>query len=192
MKTEKIIKELKDIKEFNDVTRIDNLIEELENDLQLKCCLKTTKRTKINAIKRILSAKTLLSRPKLMKYDIQNEKTVFTDSYQAYRIDNLENNPFERATENDNYPKLDNCFPKNYSTDNEIKLNYNEIKANKKIDKDYLYIINDRYKMNPNFIINAIEIMPDDTRYFLQTNGVVYGVSDRTGDDCILLPIRVY
>ena len=41
------------------------------------------------------------------------------------------------------------------------------------------------------FVIES-EIMPNDTIYYLIDDKIIYGVSESTGDDCLLLPIKTF
>lgn len=195
MKNEKLIIELTNInQDYNDL-RITEIITRLEKDLKESIALKSTPKTKINAIKRVLNAKTNEYRPALKHYDIQDNKMVFTDSYQAYRIDNLENNPFEKTNpEKETYPNLGNCIPKQYDENKTITFDYAEAKALSKTFKELKkgIVISDSYMLDPHFVVNALEIMPSDTIYYLVDDRIVYGLSEATGDDCLLLPCKIY
>lgn len=198
MKLEEIIRKLNEInKELNNED-INSLVERLTIDLKESIALKKTPKVKLNAIKRVLNNKKV-GRPILKKYDIQNGKMVFTDSYEAFRITDLEDNPFDKVTDKDGvYPNLDNVFPKNYDSDNTITFDYKEVKAFVKTHKEEKEGIklNDNYMINPKFIINTLEIMPDDTIYYKLYNVgdrcIIYGLSMSTGDDCLLLPMKVF
>ena len=117
MEKAEILKRLESVIDFKtgevvDWMKLHNLKEELFTDVKKEACKKAgTKTSKINAIKRVLKVSEKV-RPLLTKYIVEDGKMVFTDSYQAFMIDDLENNPFPKVGENDGvYPNVKNCFP---------------------------------------------------------------------------------
>ena len=176
---------------------------ELLEDIKKEECKKSgTKASKLNAIKRVLKVQERL-RPTLAKYDIQDNKMVFTDSYQAFRINDLESNPFEKVTDKDGvYPNLGNVFPKIDDNFQEITLDEPTIRATKKITKDNK---NDRLKnayklenietkivFDTYLLVNMLDIMPKDTKYYFGKGTMIYGISESTGEDCVTLGMRTY
>lgn len=176
---------------------------ELLEDIKKEACKKAgTKTSKLNAIKRVLKVQEKL-RPLLSKYIIEDGKMVFTDSYQAFVIDDLENNPFPKVGENDGvYPNVKNCFPQFDDSFVDITLDEATIRAMKKTTKDSkadrrenaykLENVDTKITFDTYLLVNMLDIMPKDTKYYFAKGTMVYGVSESTGDKCITLGIRNY
>ena len=176
---------------------------ELLEDVKKEACKRAgTKTSKLNAIKRVLKVQEDL-RPVLSKYDIQDGKMVFTDSYQAFMIDDLESNPFEKVTDRDGvYPKSKNWFPEFDDSFIEVTLDSAEIRALKKTvnnnrterrEKTYkLPNVETKVTFDSYLLVNMLDIMPADTKYYYAKNTMIYGISESTGDKCLTLGIRTY
>lgn len=176
---------------------------ELLEDIKKEACKKAgTKTSKLNAIKRVLKVQEKL-RPLLSKYIIEDGKMVFTDSYQAFMIDDLENNPFEKVGENDGvYPNVKNCFPEFDDSFVDITLDEATIRAMKKTTKNNrtdrrentykLENVDTKITFDTYLLVNMLDIMPKDTKYYFAKGTMVYGISESTGDRCITLGIRNY
>ena len=176
---------------------------ELLEDIKKEACKKAgTKTSKLNAIKRVLKVQEKL-RPLLSKYIVEDGKMVFTDSYQAFVIDDLESNPFEKVGDNDGvYPNVKNCFPEFDDSFVDITLDEATIRAMKKTTKDSkadrrentykLENIDTKVTFDTYLLVNMLDIMPKDTKYYFAKGTMIYGISESTGDKCITLGIRNY
>lgn len=176
---------------------------ELMEDVKKEACKKSgTKTSKLNAIKRVLKVQEKL-RPNLSKYDIQDGKMVFTDSYQAFRINDLESNPFTKITDKDGvYPNLKNCFPEFDDSFVNVELDIATIRALKKTTKDSKHDrfeksykldgIDTKITFDTYLLVNMLDIMPSDTKYYFARGTMIYGISESTGDTCITLGMRNY
>lgn len=176
---------------------------ELLEDVKKEACRKAgTKTSKMNAIKRVLKVSEKV-RPLLTKYIVEDGKMVFTDSYQAFMIDDLENNPFPKVGENDGvYPNVKNCFPEFDDSFVDITLDEATIRAMKKTTKDNKHdrheksykieLIDTKITFDTYLLVNMLDIMPKDTKYYFAKGTMIYGISESTGDKCITLGIRNY
>lgn len=176
---------------------------ELLEDIKKEACKKAgTKTSKLNAIKRVLKVQEDL-RPLLSKYIIEDGKMVFTDSYQAFMIDDLESNPFPKVGENDGvYPNVKNCFPEFDDSFVDITLDEATIRAMKKTTKNNrtdrrenaykLENVDTKVTFDTYLLVNMLDIMPKDTKYYFAKGTMIYGISESTGDKCITLGIRNY
>ena len=176
---------------------------ELLEDVKKDACRKAgTKTSKLNAIKRVLKVQEKL-RPLLTKYIIEDGKMVFTDSYQAFMIDDLENNPFPKVGENDGvYPNVKNCFPEFDDSFVDITLDEATIRAMKKTTKNTrtdrgkntykLENVDTKITFDTYLLVNMLDIMPKDTKYYFAKGTMIYGISESTGDKCITLGMRNY
>jgi len=176
---------------------------ELLEDVKKDACRKAgTKTSKLNAIKRVLKVQEDL-RPLLTKYIVEDGKMVFTDSYQAFMIDDLENNPFPKVGENDGvYPNVKNCFPEFDDSFVDITLDEATIRAMKKTTKNTrtdrgkntykLENVDTKITFDTYLLVNMLDIMPKDTKYYFAKGTMIYGISESTGDKCITLGIRNY
>lgn len=192
MKLETIINELETIKNMGDdliaLERYNKLIEDLKKELLLKNCKKTTKTTKITAIKNVLNNKRQY-RDILKKIKIEDNKMMFTDSYSAYIINKIDNIPFETVKDEEIYPDLKNFF--NKELDNKIELDYNTIKTNIKLKQEY-YKINEDIMFDNKYLLNMLNIMPDNTIYYLYDNKMIFGVSPDEEEKALVLGVKVY
>lgn len=189
--------------EVTDYIKLVNLKNALFEDIKKEACKKAgTKTSKINAIKRVLKVQEDL-RPVLSKYDIQDGKMVFTDSYQAFKINDLEENPFEKVTDRDGvYPSSEHWFPTFDDSFVEVTLDSAEIRALKKTVKnnrtdrrENTYKLKDveaKVTFDSYLLVNMLDIMPEDTKYYFAKDTMIYGISESTGDTCITLGIRTY
>ena len=208
MEKAEILKRLESVIDFKtgevvDWMKLHNLKEELFTDVKKEACKKAgTKTSKINAIKRVLKVSEKV-RPLLTKYIVEDGKMVFTDSYQAFMIDDLENNPFEKVGENDGvYPNVKNCFPEFDDSFVDITLDEATIRAMKKTTKDSkadrrenaykLENVDTKITFDTYLLVNMLDIMPKDTKYYFAKGTMIYGISESTGDKCITLGIRNY
>lgn len=176
---------------------------ELLEDVKKDACRKAgTKTSKLNAIKRVLKVQEDL-RPLLTKYIVEDGKMVFTDSYQAFMIDDLENNPFPKVGENDGvYPNVKNCFPEFDDSFVDITLDEATIRAMKKTTKNTrtdrgkntykLENVDTKITFDTYLLVNMLDIMPKDTKYYFAKGTMIYGISESTGDKCITLGMRNY
>lgn len=197
MTKEKIVIELEKIlnnpDDYEGLQLMNKLIETLKNDIKMESAKKTTKTSKITAIKKVLNHSACKYRPVLQKYDIQNGKMVFTNSYVAFRINEIENNPFSRVTDEDGlYPTLNFAF-NNFNIDDceLVKIDYSLVKMNYKTKAKNMYI--NKNLFDTSYLLSALDIMPENTKYYLNSkNCIIYGINEDTEEDCIILGIRSY
>ena len=197
MTKEKIVIELEKIlnnpDDYEGLQLMNKLIETLKNDIKMESAKKTTKTSKITAIKKVLNHSACKHRPILQKYDIQNGKMVFTNSYVAFRINEIENNPFSRVTDEDGiYPTLNFAF-NNFNIDDceVVNIDYSLVKMNYKTKAKNMYI--NKNLFDTSYLLSALDIMPENTKYYLNSkNCIIYGINEDTEEDCIILGIRSY
>lgn len=194
MKLETIINELETIKDMGDdviaLERYNKLIEDLKKDLLLKNCKKTTKTTKISAIKKVLNNKRQC-RETLKKIKIDGNKMMFTDSYSVYIINKIDNIPFDIVGDKESYPDLKMFFKFNEDQKEEIELNYNTIKSNIKLKQEF-YNINDKIAFDNKYLLNMLDIMPEDTKYYLYDNKMILGITPDEEEKALVLGVKVY
>ena len=185
MTKEKIVIELEKIlndpDDYEGLQLMNKLIETLKNDIKIESAKKTTKTSKITAIKKVLNNSACKYRPILQKYDIQNGKMVFTNSYVAFRINEIENNPFSRVTDEDGvYPTLNFAF-NNFNIDDceLVKIDYSLVKMNYKTKAKNMYI--NKNLFDTSYLLSALDIMPENTKYYLNSkNCIIYGINEDT------------
>lgn len=194
MKLESIINELESIKNIGDdliaLERYNKLIEDLKKDLLLKNCKKTTKTSKITAIKKVLNNKRQY-RDILKKIKLEDNKMIFTDSYNAYIINKIDNIPFDIVGDEETYPDLKMFFRFNDDLKEKIELNYNTIKSNIKLKQEY-YKINDKIAFDNKYLLNMMDIMPEDTKYYLYDNKMIIGITPDEEEKGLVLGVKVY
>lgn len=120
MKLDKIILELKNIRDTKDIIKCDELIKELEKELKEKCFKeKPSDKKRLSAIKRVL--KSSKERPILECFTpYETGKCAFTDSYEMFII-------------NESCLPFDVAFASNVNDD--FKDNYLRVNANKILGK---------------------------------------------------------
>ena len=192
MKLETIINELETIKDMGDdliaLERYNKLIEDLKKDLLLKNCKKTTKTTKISAIKNVLNNKKQC-REILKKIKIDGDKMIFTDSYEAYIINKIDNIPFDIVKDEETYPEMQKIFDR--QLEEEIELDYNKIKSDVKLKKQ-LYQYNDKVAFDNKYLLNMLDILPEGSKYYLYDNIMIIGVSPDEEEKGLVLGVKVY
>ena len=192
MKLETIINELETIKDMGDdliaLERYNKLIEDLKKDLLLKNCKKTTKTTKISAIKNVLNNKKQC-REILKKIKIDGDKMIFTDSYEAYIINKIDNIPFDIVKDEESYPEMQKFFDR--QLEEEIELDYNKIKSDVKLKKQ-LYQYNDKVAFDNKYLLNMLDILPEGSKYYLYDNIMIIGVSPDEEEKGLVLGVKVY
>lgn len=194
MKLETIINKLEYIKDMSEseeaLLLYEELIEDLKKELLLKNCKKTTKTTKITAIKNVLNNKRQY-RETLKKIKIEDNKMMFTDSYTAYIINKIDNIPFDIVGDKENYPDLKMFFKFNDDLKEKIELNYNTIKTNIKLKQEF-YNINDKIAFDNKYLLNMLDIMPEDTNYYLYDNKMILGITPDEEEKALVLGVKVY
>lgn len=196
MKTEQIILKLESIinnpDDYLALQDMNSLIQTLKDDLKMQSAKKTTKNSKLSAIKKVLNDKNSKCRPVLSKYDIQGDKMVFTNSYIGFRINDLEANPFIKANPDEHYPNMDFIFKRAEAVTEEdvFKIDYSEIKALQK-QKIQFYKINDSLSFDVNYLIYMLDIMPEDTVYYLHDK-MIHALNSRTDEQALLIGAITY
>ena len=217
MNIETIYNEIKDITKNGDIdySRFIKLRDKLEDEIRKNVCYKTTNKTRINAIKKVASK--MQDRPALTGYGIFGEYKGVTDSYHAILIKQDEMPLPLVATKSDlerlgidykeymdkygstsiinaTYPNLTSCITNNYSKDNELKLDVNDlmgfIKTNKK-DKNALYKLGDNF-YNPTFIKNVIDVIGEKCKIYFQGDLKPLYFVNNNDEIGVVLPVRTY
>lgn len=192
LKLEYIINKLERIKDNPDddqaLKEYDQLIDDLKHDLLVKNCKKTTKASKLSAIKAVLNNKRNV-REILRKIKIDDDKMIFTDSYQAYIINKIDNVPFDIVKDEESYPDLKKFFDR--QLEEEIKLDYNKIKTDVKLKKELLYY-NDKINFNNKMLLNMMDILPEGSKYYVYDNTMIIGISPDGEEKGLVLGVKVY
>lgn len=191
LKLEYIINQLEIIKDNPDddqaLKDYNKLIDDLKHDLLVKNCKKTTKASKLSAIKAVLNNKRNV-REILRKIKIDGDKMMFTDSYQAYIINKIDDVPFD-IVKDEVYPDLKKFFDQ--QLDEEIHLDYNKIKTDVKLKKE-LMCYNDKINFNNKMLLNMMDILPDGSRYYVYDNTMIIGISPDGEEKGLVLGVKVY
>lgn len=210
MNNEKLLKQLIKIREGN-ITLLDEVISDLKLDIKSNSIYKTTKKTKINAIKKVLDRQKDI-RPVLGGYHINKRDMIeFTDSYRAYELNKMDL-PFKKVVDTEseydkdttilgNYPNLDFCLKKQSDIESEeyikIDIDINDIMGafKSKEDKHELYTLDsgtDKISLSISYLKETIDILGNNiTCYGRKGNEPVYFYNEynETG---LVLPIRTY
>ena len=192
LKLEYIINQLEIIKDNPDddqaLKEYNQLIDDLKHDLLVKNCKKTTKASKLSAIKAVLNNKRN-AREILRKIKIDDDKMIFTDSYQAYIINKIDNVPFDIVKDEESYPDLKKFF--NRQLDEEVQLDYNKIKTDVKLKKELMYY-NDKINFNNKMLLNMMDILPEGSKYYVYDNTMIIGISPDEEEKGLVLGVKVY
>lgn len=192
LKLEYIINKMELIKDNPDddqaLKEYNQLIDDLKHDLIVKNCKKITKSSKLSAIKAVLNNKRN-AREILRKIKIDDDKMIFTDSYQAYIINKIDNIPFDIVKDEETYPDLKKFFDREIKE--EIQLDYNKIKADVKLKKELMYY-NDKIIFNNKMLLNMMDILPDGSKYYLYDNSMIIGISPDEEERGLVLGVKVY
>ena len=189
MKLETILKELENFCSSDDITIIDKLKDKLKKQIRLETCYKTTKKTRVNAIKRVASK--LEHRPALTGYGIMDDYKVVTDSYHAIAIKE-ENMPLEYK---DNYPNMNSIFKIDEDKYTTTNINYDDMMAFYKMykfDKEKTYKIDDM-NVNINYLKNIVDVLGTNIEVYVpKDNYRPLYFKNENNEMGILLPIKVY
>lgn len=191
LKLEYIINKLERIKDNPDddqaLKEYNQLIDDLKHDLLVKNCKKTTKASKLSAIKAVLNNKRN-ERETLRKIKIDGDKMIFTDSYEAYMINKIDDIPFDIVKDEESYPEMKKFFDR--QLDEEIQLDYNKIKTDVKLKKELMYY-NDKINFNNKMLLNMMDILPEGSRYYICDNIMIIGVSPDGDEKGLVLGVKV-
>lgn len=218
MKTDKIIVELKKILKEQDLFKLNELIEKLEQqELESKYISKPSDKKRLSAIKKVLESSGI--RPVLGCFTKIDDNVYFTDSYQLYKL-NDESLPFTYATNNTNltqeeeeyvkknnlkvypgiYPNLKNIIPTN-SPKTTYKVNAEELLKQEKMTLPErgkkIHTINTgigNISFDLIYIKNVINILKLTGDFELELYGDINPIIIRNKEDEIglILPIKVY
>lgn len=192
IKLEYIINKLERIKDNPDddqaLKEYNQLIDDLKHDLLVKNCKKTTKASKLSAIKAVLNNKRNV-REILRKIKIDGDKMIFTDSYEAYMINKIDDIPFDIVKDEESYPEMKKFFDR--QLEEEIQLDYNKIKADIKLKKELMYY-NDKINFNNKMLLNMMDILPEGSRYYVYDNTMIIGISPDGEEKGLVLGVKVY
>lgn len=192
LKLEYIINKLERIKDNPDddqaLKEYNQLIDDLKHDLLVKNCKKTTKASKLSAIKAVLNNKRNV-REILKKIKIDGDKMIFTDSYEAYMINKIDDIPFDIVKDEESYPEMKKFFDR--QPEEEIQLDYNKIKADVRLKKE-LMCYNDKINFNNKMLLNMMDILPEGSRYYIYDNTMIIGISPDEEERGLVLGVKVY
>ncbi len=219
MKLETIYKELQEMNTPNgiDFMKYLQLMEKLEKQVRTETCFKTTNKTRVSAIKKIVK-KVPNSHPALQGYGISGDFKVVTDSYHLIAIKE-ENMPLplvaakeklqelgidlenyrEKNGRNSvlcyNYPNVSRLLE--FNKDIEIELDFNDIASFYKLNhtskekEKQLYTINECL-YNIKYLKNIIDVLGTDTKcYFQGVNTPLY-FENENGEIGLVLPVKIY
>ena len=208
MKLETIYNELLDImKSEMDFTKALKLKDKLEKAIREETCYKTTSKTRVNAIKRVVSK--MEYRPALTGYGICGGYKCITNSYHAVMIKD-DNIPLKLVTTDNelankigkencinavypNFESLINFDKNNYDISH---LDYDDVeqfyKLHKKNADKELYEIKGQF-YNIKFIKNIIDVLGTDTVLYTPKNEYrpMY-IENRNGELGLVLPVKKY
>lgn len=211
MNNETLLKKLIKIRDGN-ITLLDEVISDLKLDIKSNSIYKATKKTKINAIKKVLDKQKDI-RPVLGGYHINNRDMIeFTDSYRAYELNKIEL-PFKKVVDkkDDNfdsdtmiigsYPNLDFCFKKINDIESndytKIDIDINDILGafKTKESKDDLYIIDsgkDKIHLNISYLKETIDILGNNIICYGRKGYEPVYFYNEYNETGLVLPIRTY
>jgi hypothetical protein len=215
---------IKRLKEYNkDVKHlyIDELINELYTDVQKETYIKGTgDRGKLNAIKRVISNKKNDYRPTLQTFSLLDNHVVFTDSYQAYYLNDSYLPNFKIAYNDSNkedvkrvaeqndieifdcgvYPTIDWIFNRCKDTSLDYKyinINTKDLLLEIKTAPEDLITFNDgddnKITISTKLLKNAIDILKlkgDITIKY--TSEIEPSYIENNGEIACLLPVKTY
>ena len=208
MSNEKLLKDLLRVKEGN-YDLLDEIITNIKLDIKSNASYKTTNRTRLNAIKKVLN-KNKDIRPILSAYHVNyNNKIEFTDSYRAYELNETEL-PFKKVVDKEDkdydadtmivgcYPSLTRMFKKEEDMDNDdytkINIDINDIIGAYKTREDKyttysLYAGDTEIRVNVSYLKETLDILGKDiTCYGKKKNEPIY-LYNKNNETCLLLPI---
>ena len=177
------------------------LMKKLEGAAKLEACKRSgTKAAKLNAIKSIINNKNNNHRPVLQTYLLKDGKMMFTDSYVAFSINSLEDNPFKKFDDSmGTYPDLERFLNHNVSNDPEITIDINDLKlyakTHKKNHKEEPYkvegLTDDSIAgFDSKYLLNAFDILGDNIKWYYNNRALI-GINDND-EKCIICGIRNY
>ena len=206
-------------KEVNHIF-IDELIKDLNKDIQNEGFIKSTgDKGKLNAIKRVIGNKKNSHRPALQTYTVFNGKSVFTDSYQAYMLNdtylpNYEISYFNEENKKEveevakqhgikisgyTYPNVKVFIDRCYDTSIEYKtmgVNLKDILLEIKTNPEKIVTFKDEegkevITISTELLKNAIDILKlKDDFTFKYTGMYEPAYIENNGEIALLLPIR--
>lgn len=210
MNNETILKKLIRIREGN-YTLLDEVISDLKLDIKSNSIYKTTKKAKINAIKKVLNEQKDI-RPVLGGYHINKKDMIeFTDSYRAYELNKIDL-PFKKVVDTEEeydkdttilgkYPNLDFCFKDILNIESQdytkIDININDILGafKTKESKNDLYTIDsgkDKISLNISYLKETIDILGNNIIcYGRRGNEPVYFYNEYN-ETALVLPIKTF
>ena len=215
MTIETIYNEIKDITKNDefDYIKYTKLMNKLEEEIRKNSSYKTTSKTRVNAIKKVASKDDF--RPALTGYGVFGEYKGVTDSYHAILIkqdemplplvacdSDLEKLGINKEEYQDKYgkssiitavyPNLMKCLTFDYSKENQLELDVNDLNAFIKLnmkEKNPLYQLGE-CKYNARYIKNVIDVIGKNCKiYFQGEYKPLYFVNDNE-ELGVVLPIR--
>lgn len=202
MKLENVYNKLNNINEEIENKEIKALLEQIRQAIKEESCLKTTSKSKINAIKRVLKSVENAT-PIYMGWKKYEEYKVICNGFELYMINSDVDIPAkevvtklpEGANENDyilgEYLNVKRIFPSEYNE--KINLDIAEVLAATKTKEHMIKLEGENGGIvyaNPFFIKNALDILGKDmTLYY---TGKIYPIviENDKGEKGIILPVR--
>lgn len=198
---------IENIKE-NDIIKWQDLLEDINKQIRLETCYKTTSKTRINAIKRVADQTNM--RPALSGYGIVEDYKVVTDIYHLIMI-HEENMPLKLVTTdkeladkvghenciNANYPNVLHFKDFNKDLYDVIELDLDEIatfyKLHKKNHKDEPIEING-FNYDITYLKNLIDVLGEDIKVYVSNDKELRPLYIENNKDelGLVLPIRTF
>lgn len=207
MKLEKIYNKLNDINKIkNEVTKsdeIETLLEQIKQAIREESCLKTTSKTKVNAIKRVLKNVEDF-KPVFKAWKRYEEYKVICNGYELYMINSDVDIPAKEAVEElpeganrddyevGNYLDIKAVFPNEYNE--KIKIDIKEVLTAVKTKERPIKLEGENGGIvyaDASYIKNALDILGKNiTLYYTGMLKPIVIENDK-GEKGIVLPIRM-
>ena len=190
--------------------KLNKLKELIEQDIRENTCYKTTKKTRVNAIKRVASKDDV--RPILTGYGIYNDYKVVTDSYHMIII-KQDDMPLKLVTNDAEtikklgeenciigvYPNIEHIIDFNIDNNNEYEefnLDLDNMQLFYKLNKSKLretpYHIG-KLQCNVSYLKNVIDVLGNDSKIYLPKNSDVKPIYIKNKEEIgLVLPMKTY
>lgn len=198
MKIENIYNKLKKINDEKNFVAIDLLLREIKQAILEESCLKTTSRTKINAIKRVLNN----DRGIYAGWKKYNDSKVICNGFELYMIKNVDIPAKEvvevipkNANKDDyivgNYLNIEYVFPQEYTE--KIKINIKEILTAVKLKERMIKLFTEKNNIvyaDSKYLKDAIDILGENVEVYYTGQKAPIVFENENGEKGIVLPIR--
>jgi hypothetical protein len=198
MKIENIYNKLKKINDEKNFVAIDLLLREIKQAILEESCLKTTSRTKINAIKRVLNNDYGI----YAGWKKYNDSKVICNGFELYMIKNTDIPAKEvvevipkNANKDDyivgNYLNIEYVFPQEYTE--KIKINRKEILTAVKLKERMIKLFTEKNNVvyaDSKYLKDAIDILGENVEVYYTGQKAPIVFENENGEKGIVLPIR--